>query len=401
MRVDARELAPQRLRQRRRARRRASRPCTTRGAERDAGHAPHHEEGRAGHARVVAEEQRLRHRHAGGEGRAQQRIFRRARQADGEHRRTVRPQHPAPRAARSRRPAPSSAGSRRPTAVAPPSMRSVGSPAAPREPVAQPRAAAPQSMPAPQPKKSVALAAQEIGQHHAMHLATRHPPAAPGGRSGTSTRPACPWNSRARRAAAARCPPPCAARRRTTIFAIETSLRAKPPWSSTQAACIVSSRPISSSIAAWPTSPARSRCRSASCRRTSRCLMRSIAISSARRPMPRQRMQCVSRAVPRRICVSLQPVADAHQHVLVGDLEPVEVQLAMPAMFLRPHDRDAADDVASPAGRRGTGRRSAPCGRRREVRAIRMKCFASPAPVMKCLRPVMRQRSLPTRSARV
>ena len=41
----------------------------------------------------------------------------------------------------------------------------------------------------------------------------------------------------------------------------------------------------------------------------------------------------------------LQPVADLHQHVLVGDLQPVEFQLAMPAMLLRAHDRDAAHDA--------------------------------------------------------
>ena len=63
---------------------------------------------------------------------------------------------------------------------------------------------------------------------------------------------------------------------------------------------------------------------------------------------PSQRMQWVSRAGPSRICVTFSPSPIAHQHVLVGDLEPVELQLAMAAMLLRPHDRDAAHDA--PAG---------------------------------------------------
>ncbi len=44
----------------------------------------------------------------------------------------------------------------------------------------------------------------------------------------------------------------------------------------------------------------------------------------------------------------LQAIAFLHQHVARGDFEPLEGDLAMPAMLLRPHDRDAADDV--PAG---------------------------------------------------
>ena len=59
-------------------------------------------------------------------------------------------------------------------------------------------------------------------------------------------------------------------------------------------------------------------------------------------------MQCVSRAGPSLICVHFEPVADAEQHVLVGDFEAVEFELAMPAMLFRPHDLDAAHDA--PAG---------------------------------------------------
>ena len=45
----------------------------------------------------------------------------------------------------------------------------------------------------------------------------------------------------------------------------------------------------------------------------------------------------------------LQPVALAHQHVLgAGSPSPSNSQLAMAAMLLRPHDRDAAQDA--PAG---------------------------------------------------
>ena len=50
-------------------------------------------------------------------------------------------------------------------------------------------------------------------------------------------------------------------------------------------------------------------------------------------------MQCVSRAGPSR-SASAEPVALAHQHVLVRHFEPVEFQLAMAAMLLGPEDRD-------------------------------------------------------------
>ena len=46
-------------------------------------------------------------------------------------------------------------------------------------------------------------------------------------------------------------------------------------------------------------------------------------------------MQCVSRAMPRRIWVTFMPSALLEQHVLVGDLEPVELELAVPAVLLR------------------------------------------------------------------
>ena len=41
----------------------------------------------------------------------------------------------------------------------------------------------------------------------------------------------------------------------------------------------------------------------------------------------------------------LQAVADIHQHVLVRDFEPVELELAMAAVLLRSHDPDAAHDA--------------------------------------------------------
>src|SRR6185437_12538197 len=47
----------------------------------------------------------------------------------------------------------------------------------------------------------------------------------------------------------------------------------------------------------------------------------------------------------------LQPVAHTHQAVLVGYLEAVELELAMPAVLLGPQDRDAAYDA--PARLRG------------------------------------------------
>ncbi len=59
-------------------------------------------------------------------------------------------------------------------------------------------------------------------------------------------------------------------------------------------------------------------------------------------------MQCVSRAGPSRICVARETVAFRHQDVFERDLEAVELKLAMAAVFLRPHDRNAAQDA--PAG---------------------------------------------------
>ena len=41
----------------------------------------------------------------------------------------------------------------------------------------------------------------------------------------------------------------------------------------------------------------------------------------------------------------LQPIAFAHQQMFIRDFQPVEFQFAMPAMFFRPHDRDAAHDL--------------------------------------------------------
>ncbi len=41
----------------------------------------------------------------------------------------------------------------------------------------------------------------------------------------------------------------------------------------------------------------------------------------------------------------LEPVADAEQHIVVGDFEAVEFKLAMAAVLLRAHDADAAHDA--------------------------------------------------------
>src|SRR5262249_57871735 len=40
-----------------------------------------------------------------------------------------------------------------------------------------------------------------------------------------------------------------------------------------------------------------------------------------------------------------QSIADLHQHVLVGHLEPFEHELAVAAVLLRPQDRNAAQDA--------------------------------------------------------
>ena len=41
----------------------------------------------------------------------------------------------------------------------------------------------------------------------------------------------------------------------------------------------------------------------------------------------------------------LQPLPFPEQHVSGRDLEPVERELAVPAMFFRPHDRNAPHDA--------------------------------------------------------
>src|SRR6266849_6046033 len=66
-------------------------------------------------------------------------------------------------------------------------------------------------------------------------------------------------------------------------------------------------------------------------------------MSSERRASPSQRMQCVRRAEPD--LRHLQSVADAHQAVLVRNLEALERELAMAAVLLGSQDRNAAHDA--------------------------------------------------------
>ena len=56
-------------------------------------------------------------------------------------------------------------------------------------------------------------------------------------------------------------------------------------------------------------------------------------------------MQWVSRAGAEPDLRDFQPVADAEENVFVGDFKAVEFELAMPAVLLRTHDADAADDA--------------------------------------------------------
>ena len=51
-------------------------------------------------------------------------------------------------------------------------------------------------------------------------------------------------------------------------------------------------------------------------------------------------MQCVSRAVPRRICVTY-----FKQTVFVRNHQTIKAQLAMTAVFFRAHDADASHDL--------------------------------------------------------
>ena len=82
----------------------------------------------------------------------------------------------------------------------------------------------------------------------------------------------------------------------------------------------------------------------------------------------------------------LEAVAEAAEHVVVGDFEAVEFELAMAAVLLRAHDLDAAHDAPARlilVKEKG----GEPPRLSSEVRAARMKCAAPSAPVMNHLRP--------------
>ena len=68
-------------------------------------------------------------------------------------------------------------------------------------------------------------------------------------------------------------------------------------------------------------------------------------------------MQCVNRAGPSRIWVTLRPLPLPEEQILFRDLETVEFQFAMAAVLLGSHDRDAAEDA--PARLIACGRGSA------------------------------------------
>src|SRR3546814_21016211 len=81
----------------------------------------------------------------------------------------------------------------------------------------------------------------------------------------------------------------------TTTLAMETSLRAKSPWSSFQAACMVSKRPVWMAMAASPNSHCTPSLSASLTPKDSRCETYSVAISRERLDKPSQRMQCVRR----------------------------------------------------------------------------------------------------------
>ena len=60
-------------------------------------------------------------------------------------------------------------------------------------------------------------------------------------------------------------------------------------------------------------------------------------------PEPAHAMRQPRRAKPD--LRAFEAVADTEQDIFVSDLKAVEFEFAMPAMFLRPHDVDAADDA--------------------------------------------------------
>jgi hypothetical protein len=122
-----------------------------------------------------------------------------------------------------------------------------------------------------------------------------------------------------------------------------------------------------------------------------------IAISTQRLARPSQRMQCVSRAGPRRICVTFSPSPTPISRSESGISSPSKASSQCPPCSSGPMI-GMRRRMRQPGCRGGTGRRSALArvvgGARDEDEVL-----ASPAPVMNHLRPVMRQRS-PTRSAR-
>ena len=103
-------------------------------------------------------------------------------------------------------------------------------------------------------------------------------------------------------------------------------------------------------------------------------------------------MQCVSRAGPSRTCTTFSPLPMPPNTSSSCDFKAVELELAMAAMLLRPHDLDAAHDA--PAGLVLVNRNVVmPLRLSSEVRAARMKCAAPSAPVMNHLRPWIFQMS--------
>ena len=106
---------------------------------------------------------------------------------------------------------------------------------------------------------------------------------------------------------------------------------------------------------------------------------------------PSHRMQWVSRAGPSRICVTLSPSPTAISTFSSATSRPVKTSSQCPPCSSGPMI-GMRRTISQPGWSRSNRNALSPRRGSSEVRAIRMKCWAAPAPVMNHLRPSITQR---------
>ena len=124
--------------------------------------------------------------------------------------------------------------------------------------------------------------------------------------------------------------------------------------------------------------------------RTRRALPTTGAPRSSR-SRPSHRMQWVSRAGPSRICVTLSPSPTAISTFSSATSRPVKTSSQCPPCSSGPMI-GMRRTISQPGWSRSNRNALSPRRGSSEVRAIRMKCWAAPAPVMNHLRPSITQR---------